>query len=275
MTHRIRKLAHRGLNQLQTIGLIAILAIQTALVGFLVAGGVGAGFALVMGFVFAAGAARMPGWAALRMLGARPLPAWQAPWLNRVVDALSRRAELPKVPQLALIESPELNAMTVGSPDEPVVAVTRGLLRQLPDREIVGVLAHEISHIAHRDLRTLALAQAFASVTARMGPVGLFLVPLGILFGAPSLAWVGLALLSGPLLAQLLTLAVSRQREFAADDLAVELTGDPEGLATALHRIEQTGRRRARRLGVMAEDAPVWLRSHPATHDRITRLGAT
>ncbi|MEO0606567.1 MAG: M48 family metalloprotease, partial [Myxococcota bacterium] len=100
-------------------------------------------------------------------------------------------------------------------------------------------------------------------------------MPLGILFGSPDLAWVGLVLLSGPVLAQLLTLAVSRQREFAADDLAVELTGDAAGLATALHRIEQTGRRRARRLGVMAEDTPVWLRSHPATNARIARLGAT
>ncbi len=268
----LRRIAHRGLNQLQTIGLMAILVLQTAFVGYLVARGPGALLAIVMGLVFAAGAARMPGWAALRMLGATPLPPSRAPWLNRVVGALSRRAGLPRVPQLALLESPELNALTVGSPDQPVVAVTRGLLRGLSEREIVGVLAHEISHVAHRDLRTLALAQAFASVTGRLGPVGLVLAPVGLLVGSGQVAAIGLVLLSGPVLAQLLTLAVSRQREFAADDLAVELTGDPAGLATALKRIEQTGRRTARRLGVMVDESPVWLRSHPTTADRVGRL---
>ncbi|MEN0063411.1 MAG: zinc metalloprotease HtpX [Myxococcota bacterium] len=262
-------------NQLQTLGLLTILVLQAGLVGWLLAGTVGVGFALTMGAIFAAGASRMPAWAALRMLGARPVGPWQAPWLHRVVETLSRRASLPRVPRLALIESPDLNALTVGSPDEPVVAVTRGLLQSLPEREIIGVLAHEVSHIAHRDLRTLALAQSFASITSRMGPLGLFLTPLGLLFGAPQLTLVGLVLLAGPALAQLLTLAVSRTREFAADQLAAEITGDPQALATALRRIEATGTRRARRFGVMPREVPVWLRSHPPTSDRVRRLAAT
>lgn len=264
----------RIVNQLQTFGLLGILAAQAGLVGWLVAGSFGAGFALTMGLVFALSASRMPAWATLRMLGARPIAPHRAPWLTRVVGELARRAELPEVPQLALVQSPDLNALTVGSPDRPLVAVTTGLLQTLPDREIVAVLAHEISHVAHRDLRTLAFAQAFASITSRMGPVGLFMMPLGLLFGAPQVALVGLVLLAGPAAAQLLTLAVSRQREFAADHLAAELTGDPDALATALQRIEASGHRRALRFGMPVREAPVWLRSHPPTPDRIRRLAS-
>ena len=265
-------MSHRISNLVQSVGLLAILVLQVALVGWVFAGALGALLAVGLGVFAATQANRMPDWALLRMIRARPITVRQAPGLYEVTRRLSSRAGLSTVPRLALIASPVPNAMTVGTPEAPVIGLTQGLLRQLPERELEAVLAHEISHVAHRDLGLLAMAQAYGRITATAGQIGLFLVPVALLLGATQLAWVGMALALGPVASTALTLAVSRQREFAADGLAVELTGDPAALASALQRIEARGRWYARWFGMGSQAGPDWLRSHPATEARVERL---
>ena len=260
-------------NDLQSAALLAILAVQAGLVGWLVAGLLGAIAALVISATLAAGASRVPGWTLLRMMGARPIHPARAPDLYRLVGQLSSRAGLEKVPQLAIIESPVPNAMTVGSSEQPVIGFTRGLLHQLPPREFAGVLAHEISHVVHGDVRTMALARSFAQITGWSGQFGLALIVLAALAGAPQLAAAGFVLTLGPPLSTLVMLALSRQREFAADGLAAKLTGDPGSLATALRRIDARGRSLRRMFGLGGtDDQPMWLRTHPGTDERIARL---
>ena len=251
---------------------MAILALQAAIVGWLIGGFLGAGLAIVLGAGLAAASGRVSPWQVLRMLGARPIQRWEAPGLHRLAEELSARAGLSQAPRLALIHSMVPNAVTVGSPEAPMIGLTRGLLARLPRREVAAVLAHEMGHIVHGDLGVLALAQAYAQIMSWGGRVGLLLLPIGLILGVPQLAVGGGVLMMGPAAATLLTLAVSRQREFAADGLAAEITGDPRGLASALQRIEGLGQRFAVMYGLGSGQAPDWLRSHPATADRVERL---
>lgn len=268
MTHRISHL-------LQSSALLGLLALQAGVVGWLLGGPVGTVLAIVFGVALAGGADRISSRAVLRQLQARRIPYGAMPGLHETVRVLSTRAGLARIPTLALIDSPVPNAVTVGARHDPVIGITRGLLQQLPSRELAGVLAHEISHVAHGDLRVLAMARAYSEISRWAARVGLMLGMLGMLFGAPSAVSVGMVLVLGAPASTLVMLAVSRQREFAADGLAAELTGDPAGLAHALRRIEASGRWLARRMGVRAPgSAPDWLLTHPATTARVERLAA-
>ena len=263
---------HSSANLLTTMGLIGILMLQALVVGYLLAGLVGAGVALVMGIVIAGGASQMSAWSAVRMLGGRPLHVTEAPQLHSLNLELSRRAGLSQAPLLVLIPSQVPNALTVAAAERPIIGLTQGMLRQLSTRELAGVLGHEIAHIVHGDLRTMAWAQAYARITGGAGQVGLWMILLGALW-SPTMVGVGAVLAVGPVLSTLVTLALSRQREFAADALAVQMTGDPAGLATALRRIERRTFALQRMFGLPGGDrAPEILRTHPATEARVARL---
>ncbi|MBX2799718.1 MAG: M48 family metalloprotease [Myxococcales bacterium] len=266
-------MTHRMSNLLQSALLLLVLAAQAAAVGWLVGGVLGAWLAILLGLALAAGAQRITSWSALRALRARPLDPRTTPGLHAAVRTLSTRAGLTRMPLLALIDTEVPNAVTVGSPRDPLIGLSRGLLRQLPDRELVGVLAHEISHIAHGDLRMLALARAYTQVTHAAGRLGLPLAVIGALLGSTQMMTVAMVLLFGSPLATLLMLALSRQREFAADGLAARLTRDPAGLAGALRRIEGLVRRWSGPMRWAAQgQAPSWLQTHPGTTQRVDRL---
>ena len=266
-------MSHQLRNRLLSGVLLSLLVLQAGVVGYLLGGFVGALFALIMGSVLGAGASRVSSWAVLRMMGARPLDASQAPDVYQMLRRLSAQARLPVVPRLALIRSDLPNAVTVGAQDAPVVGITTGLLRRLSGRELASVLAHEISHIAHDDLGTMAQAQAYGRISAIAGQAGLLLVVMGGLFGQFQVAVAGALLTFATPISRLLVLALSRQREFAADQRAVELTGDAAGLAGALRRIEHDAHRLQRRFGMAGFEQPSsWLRTHPATEERVRRL---
>lgn len=252
---------------------LGFLVLQATVIGYLLSGWLGALFVLLLGGVFA-GAARAPVRMVLRMLGARVLRRGELWQLQRLVGQLARRAGLARAPVVALIPSDVPNAMALGSTAQPVIGITRGMLRRLSAREVAGVLAHEISHIAHGDLRRMAIAQAFARFTSTGGQIGALLLLVGALIGQPQLGLVGLALLPGPLIAQLVLLALSRRREFAADTLAARITGDPAALATALRRIEVQTSALQRLVGLPSGLQPALLRTHPATEARVARLQA-
>ena len=175
------------------------------------------------------------------------------------------------------VPSAVVNAFATGSKQEASIALTDGLLRRLSPRELAGVLAHEIAHIASEDLRVMGLADSvsrFTSLLALMGQIAILLSLPALLVGAAEVYWPGLLLLAAsPQLALLAQLGLSRVREFDADRLAAELTGDPQGLASALAKIERVSRSwRAWLWPGWGNPEPSWLRTHPATQERISRL---
>ncbi len=269
--HRLRNLVQ---SALLLAGMTAITAVCVS--AFFGAAGVvwaviGVAAALLLG-------PQLPKDYLLSLYGARPLSRRALPEVHRIVEALARSADLPAVPRLYYLPSPVPNAFAVGTPESSAIAVSDGLLRILTLREFAGVMAHEISHVANRDLWIMGLADVMARVTALMSLVGQFILIVNLpllLVGAVTIPWiVPLLLIFAPTIMSLLQLALSRAREFDADLGAARLTGDPMGLAAALEKLE-------RRQGRFWEEIvlpgrripdPSLLRTHPPTEQRVARL---
>ncbi|MEM8627913.1 MAG: zinc metalloprotease HtpX, partial [Pseudomonadota bacterium] len=171
-----------------------------------------------------------------------------------------------------------LNAFATGHQHAPAVAVTESLLRKLSLRELAGVLAHEVAHIRNDDLHILGLADIMSRVTQLMSYAAIALLLWHLpaaLAGTGPVPWMAIILLYlAPTFTSLLQLGLSRTREYDADLEGALLTGDPDGLAMALNKLE-------RYHGKMWEDLvltgrrvpqPSMLRTHPETKDRIARL---
>ena len=179
---------------------------------------------------------------ALAASGAKVVERDQAPELHAMIERLCAMADLPK-PRVAVIDTDVPNAFATGrSPKHAAVAVTRGLWQRLEPQEIEGVLAHELSHIANRDVLIMTVASFFAMLAGLLTRFGIY----GGMFGggrdrdsggAP--AWLIILLVSVVtyFLSQILILAISRYREFAADRGAALITGAPENLMSALQKI--------------------------------------
>ncbi|WP_446808519.1 zinc metalloprotease HtpX [Methylomonas sp. 2BW1-5-20] len=272
---------HSWLNRLQTVLLmLALLAICT-LAGSLLFGEEGIWIALATG-VFALIFEPAAAWRlTLSIYRARPIYPQEAPALWQILQVLTERAELPSVPTPYYIPSPLINAFAVGNRKQSAIALTDGLFKQLNSRELAGVLAHEMAHIANNDLRVMGLADAISRITALFAATGqLFLLlslPL-LVFGEIDfqINWPGLLLLLfSPHLALLMQLGLSRIREYDADLNAAALTGDPLGLASALVHIEKaSGSWLSILLPGWGNPEPSWLRTHPPTAERIRRLQA-
>jgi len=217
-----------------------------------------------------------PAWI-LSMFGAVPLPRWAAPQLHDVVATLARRAQLPRPPTLFYVPTRVANAFAVGSRDDAAVAVTDGLLRRLPPRQIVAVLAHEIGHVRAGDTIVMALSDLIVRLVHAMSWVGMF----GVVAAAPAathgdarLLVVSATLAALPTAVTLLQLALSRTREFDADLEGAALSGDPEGLAAALEtldRLEGSLWERGLAQRKTLPD-PLLVRTHPTSAERARRL---
>ncbi|MEE8603725.1 M48 family metalloprotease [Euzebya tangerina] len=214
------------------------------------------------------------GRAVIRALGARPLGYWEAPDLHTLVQGLASRAGLRGRPALALLPDRMLNALASGRDDDGVVAISPGLLRALDRRQLAGVMAHEISHIAAGDLRIMRVAHVLARGTQSLttiGTIGLLLFGPGAIGGGFSTLTI-LAVLWAPSLATLLLLALSRSREYQADADAVALTNDAEGLAQALNVLDQHAGAAWEAAHPRRSMPAEWLRTHPTTAKRVERL---
>lgn len=273
-------LQHAWRNRLQSLLLLLIMAAFLALLGWLLWGRDGLVMLLSVGIV---GVLANPAFSPrliMRMYGARRLAENEAPSLWRAISILSERAGLASPPGLYYVPSRMLNAFAVGSRDQSAIAVTDGLLRQLEMREVIGVLAHEISHIRNNDLWVMGLADLFSRATSVMSLMGQFLLlmnfPLILFSGATINWWAILLLIFAPNLSALAQLALSRTREYDADLNAARLTGDPEGLARALARIERVQGSWLERIILPGRriPEPSLLRTHPETEKRIARLQA-
>lgn len=269
---------HRWRNWLQSLLLLAGMALLCALLGRLLFGPSGTWWTMFIGLVVVGITPQVPPIWMLRLYQARPIHPEEAPGIWALICEQARRAGLSVVPRLYYVPSVIANAFALGSPARPHIAMTDGLLRTLNTRELAGILAHEISHIRHRDLQVMMLADVISRLTSTMATLGqlmlLINLPLLLLSGY-RLPWLPLLLLwAAPSLMTLMQLGLSRAREFDADRGAAELTGDPQGLASALVRIEQTHGGWLKRVFLPGQGLPEpsWLRTHPATEERIARL---
>jgi heat shock protein HtpX len=267
---------HRVLNRLHTWLLIGGSLLLLAVSAWIYAGPVGIGYAVVFGAVSLFAMRRVSPPMVLRMYKAQPVTRAQFPLGVEMIEELSRRAELPSVPKLHVVPSNLMNAFAVGRQSDSAIAVTDALVRNLTARELAGVLAHEISHIAHEDIKVMALADVVSRFTSFLSTMGMFtaVFNLGGFFQIP---WSAvLLLLVAPTVGSVLQLALSRTREFDADLGAAMLTGDPDGLSSALVKLERGNKRGWEGMilpGGRIPD-PSILRSHPRTEDRIAKLNA-
>jgi len=265
--------AHRLQNALQSIALLAAMAALAGFLGWTLFGQAGL-WAAALGPVFALIANGGSSEMILRLTRARPLAPEHAPALYRLVGLLAERAGLARMPRLYRVPAPALNAFAAGSRENPAIALTDGLLAGLEPREMAGVLAHELSHLRARDVWVMTLAALVGRMTSLMsffGQLLLFILLPISLFTGQGVPLVAIVLLVfAPTISGLLQLALSRTREYDADVAAVQITGDPRGLASALAKLERRRGGWMQRLFIAR--APGWLLTHPSTDERIRRL---
>jgi heat shock protein HtpX len=226
------------MNILRTGLLMAALTALFLFVGYLIGGETG----MVVAFLFAAGTNLFAYWnsdkALLRMYGAREVTEATAPDLVHLVQQLAGQAGLP-MPRVYVVENDQPNAFATGrNPEHAAVCVTSGLLARMSQEELAGVLAHELSHVKHRDTLTMTITATIAGAVSMLANFALF-------FGGGrrnGLGFVGLLLVSilAPIAAVLVQMAISRTREFDADREGAEISGRPLWLASALQKIAHT-----------------------------------
>ncbi|MEM7115761.1 MAG: zinc metalloprotease HtpX [Chloroflexota bacterium] len=267
-------------NWLHTAILIGGMLLLVAVLGYALGGTTGLTWAVVIGAVLLFFSQRVsPQWV-LNMYKAQPIPQQQAPQLHRINELLAQRANLANVPQLYYVPTKMMNAFAVGRRENAAIAVTDGLLRKLTMRELTAVLAHEMSHVQNNDMRVMAFADVMSRVTNFFSTFGkvLLLVNLPLLLmGQATISWFAVALLIfAPTIIGFLQLALSRTREYDADLDAMQLTGDPDGLISALKKLEHYQANMLREMVRPGDGVPVpsVLRTHPHTDDRIRRLAA-
>jgi heat shock protein HtpX len=184
----------------------------------------------------------------LRLYRAKEVSESEAPDLYRVVRQLSQQAGLP-MPRVCVMPSDSPNAFATGrNPDHAVVAVTQGLLRLLDDNELKGVLAHELAHVKHRDILIGSIAATLAGAIMMVASMARWAALFGG-FGSRDdndgggvIGLIAMSILA-PLAAMLIQMAISRSREYAADEAGASFSGNPQHLASALRKIASSSRR--------------------------------
>jgi heat shock protein HtpX len=224
------------MNYFRTAILLAGLTALFMGVGYLIGGAEGALIALL----FAAGMNLFAYWNSDRMVlsmhGATEVDERAAPDLFRMVGELAGRAGLP-MPRVYLMENPQPNAFATGrNPQHSAVAVTTGLLNILDRDEVAGVIAHELAHIKNRDTLTMTITATIAGAISMLAQFGMFFGGNRNNDGFGMIGSLAMVILA-PLAAMLVQMAISRTREYAADNMGGRIAGRPLALASALVKI--------------------------------------
>ncbi len=222
----------------------------------------------------------------LKMYNAQEVDETSAPQFYGMVRELAQRAELP-MPRVYLIQEDAPNAFATGrNPENAAVAATTGILRVLTERELRGVMAHELAHVRHRDILISTVSATMAGAISMLANFAMFFGGRNN-EGRPANPIVGiLVMLLAPLAATLIQMAISRAREFEADRGGAQICGDPRALASALQKIQrhaqgvpmQAAQRHPEtgQMMIMNPLAGGGLRglfsTHPATEERVERL---
>jgi len=275
------------MNTLRTGILMAALTGLFLAVGALVGGGPGMMIAFAMALAMNLFAYWNSDKVLLSMYGARQVDASSAPDLYRLVERLAQQAQLP-MPKVFITENPQPNAFATGrNPEHAAVCVTTGLLNQVSQEELAGVLAHELGHVKHRDTLTMTITAVMAGAISMLANMAFFMG--GSRDREHPLGMVGMLLVTllAPIAAVLVQAAISRSREFEADRAGAEITGRPLWLASALGQIERAAERTP---NYPADANPATAHmfivnplhggisglfaTHPSTEERIARLKA-
>jgi heat shock protein HtpX len=276
-------------NWVKTAMLMAAIMALFGVVGGMVGGRSGMLLALVLGGAMNVFSYWFSDKMVLKMYNAQEVDESSAPQFYGMVRDLAQRAGLP-MPRVYLIDEQQPNAFATGrNPEHAAVAATTGILHLLSARELRGVMAHELSHVAHRDI-------LISTISASMAGAISALANFAMLFGGRSddgrpanpLAGIAVALLA-PLAASLIQMAISRSREYEADRGGAEISGDPNALADALGKIQMyaEGRIPLGPAEAHPETAQMMIlnplsaggirglfSTHPPTEERIARLRA-
>lgn len=230
---------HNGLRTALLLGGMSALILA---VGAWLGGGTGLQIAFVLALVSNGVAYFFSDRIALSAMRARPVSEVEQPTLYRIVRELSTQARQP-MPRLYMSPTAQPNAFATGrSPRQAAVCVTYGLTRLLDERELRGVIGHELSHVYNRDILISSVAGALATMITWLSYISVF-------FGGsdddegPGFLGALLMMVLGPVAAGMVQMAISRAREYQADEAGARLTGDPLALASALRKIEMGARR--------------------------------
>lgn len=273
-------------NWLKTTILMAAIMALFGMIGAALGGRSG----MLLALVFAGGMNVWAYWfsdqAVLRMYNAREVDESSAPNFYRMVSDLSRNAGLP-MPRVYVIDEDQPNAFATGrNPEHAAVAATTGIMRVLSERELRGVMAHELAHVKHRDTLISTIS---ATIAGAISSIAQF----GMLFGGshdgernvhPVVAI--LIMIVAPIAAALIQMAISRAREFEADRGGAEISRDPQALASALDKIHRyaqglpmpTAEQHPETAQMMiinplsADGIKSLFSTHPATEERVARL---
>lgn len=275
-------------NWLKTTILMAAIVALFGAIGMAIGGKQGMLLALVLGGAMNFFAYWFSDKMVLKMYNAQEVDAASSPYLYNMVRELTQRAGLP-MPRVYLIDEAQPNAFATGrNPEHAAVAATRGILQLLSERELRGVMAHELAHVRHRDILISTIAATLAGAISMLANFAMF-------FGgrdsegrpANPLASI-LVMFLAPLAAALIQMAISRAREFEADRGGAEISSDPNALADALAKIDTYARGipmhtaeahpETAQMMIMNPLSGGGLRglfsTHPATEERIARLRA-
>lgn len=269
---------HKMRNLVQSTVLLVGMAGILAICAWSLVGPEGAMWVLAGGIVGMVLSPRLSSATVMRFFGARHVGFHDLAAVYRRLDRICRRAGLPQRPELYLLRGRHLNAFAVGSRDDPAIAITYGMLRVLTLRELLAVLAHEVSHIANNDIWVMQLADTISRFTRIMSIVGIAMavvsLPLALIGEATIPLPAVVLLIFAPTLSGLLQFALSRTREYDADLYGAALLGDAHSLASALRKIDQLARPVWRQVLLPGggDGEPSLLRSHPPTSERIRRL---
>lgn len=276
-------------SQLKTLLLLALLTGIIMAIGGMVGGRNGVMIAFVIAMIMNVGSYWCSDSIVLRMYRAQEVSPQEAPMLHQIVEELAANAGVPK-PRVCIVPEEAPNAFATGrDPAHGVVAVTAGILKILQPRELRGVLAHEMAHIAHRDILIQTVAAVMASTIVMLANMLQFTAMFG---GTNSdgertspIAAIAMAMLA-PLAASIIQMAISRSREYLADEGGAQYSSDPLALASALNKLTMASQRVPMRAGnpstaEMFIVAPLFggsmqklFSTHPPMEERIARLQA-